>query len=297
MSKRMLGNLMLLVAAMIWGAAFVAQTVGMDYIGPFTFQAVRCFLASVVLLPVIWLTDKKGNPHKPITAADHKRQNFYGIVCGILLFAACSLQQVGLQYVEAGKAGFITSLYIILVPLAGLLFGKKIKPWVWVSVFLAVVGLYLLCASDMSIGKGELLVLGCSLAFAGHILVIDKVSDRLDGVRLSSMQFLVVGLISVVVMLFTETVDLRSILQCWLPICYAGILSGGVGYTFQILGQVHTDPTVASLLMSLESVFAMLFGWLLLQQRISVVEMFGCVLVFAGVILAQLPGKKEMLQK
>jgi len=297
MSKRMLGNLMLLVAAMIWGTAFVAQTVGMDYIGPFTFQAVRCFLASVVLLPVIWLTDKKGNPHKPITAADHKRQNFYGIVCGILLFAACSLQQVGLQYVEAGKAGFITSLYIILVPLAGLLFGKKIKPWVWVGVFLAVVGLYLLCASDMSIGKGELLVLGCSLAFAGHILVIDKVSDRLDGVRLSSMQFLVVGLISVVVMLFTETVDLRSILQCWLPICYAGILSGGVGYTFQILGQVHTDPTVASLLMSLESVFAMLFGWLLLQQRISVVEMFGCVLVFAGVILAQLPGKKEMLQK
>lgn len=295
MSKRMLGNLMLLAAAMIWGAAFVAQTVGMDYVEPFTFQAVRCYLASIVLLPVIWFMDRKGNPHKPVTAAGHKYQLLYGVICGILLFAACSLQQLGLQYVEAGKAGFVTSLYIILVPLAGLFFGKKVKPWVWISVVLALVGLYLLCASDLSIGKGELMILACSVAFTGHILVIDKVGGKLDGVRLSSMQFLVVGLISTVVMLWKESPDLQSILQCWLPICYAGILSAGVGYTFQILGQVHTDPTVASLLMSMESVFAMLFGWLLLNQRLSGVEMIGCVLVFAGVILAQIPGKKETL--
>ena len=295
MSKRTIGNLMLLGAAMIWGAAFVAQTVGMDYLEPFTFQAVRCFLASIVLVPVVWAMDHKGNPHKPVTAAAHKTQIFYGVVCGVLLFAACSLQQLGLQYVEAGKAGFVTSLYIILVPIAGLFFGKKVKPWVWISVVLALIGLYLLCASDMSIGKGELMILACSVAFTGHILVIDKVGGKLDGVRLSSMQFLVVGLISTVVMLVKETPDLQSILQCWLPICYAGILSAGVGYTFQILGQAHTDPTVASLLMSLESVFAMLFGWLLLKQRLSPTEMFGCVLVFAGVILAQLPGKKGTL--
>lgn len=295
MSKRMFGNLMLLAAAMIWGAAFVAQTVGMDYVGPFTFQAVRCFLASIVLLPVIWVMDKKGNEKKPVTVSDRKVQVFYGVVCGILLFAACSLQQLGLQYVEAGKAGFVTSLYIILVPIVGLFFGKKVKPWVWVSVVLALVGLYLLCASDMSIGKGELMILACSVAFTGHILVIDKVSPKLDGVRLSSMQFFVVGMISLVVMFCTETPDWRAMIQCWLPICYAGILSGGVGYTFQILGQAHTDPTVASLLMSLESVFALLFGWLLLRQRLSATEMFGCILVFAGVILAQIPGKKETL--
>ena len=294
MSKRMMGNFMLLAAAMIWGAAFVAQTVGMDYVEPFTFQAVRCFLASLVLLPVIWVMDKRGNAHKPVTTEDHMSQIFYGILCGILLFAACSLQQLGLQYIEAGKAGFVTSLYIILVPLAGLFFGKKVKPWVWISVVLALVGLYLLCASDLSIGKGELMILACSVAFTGHILVIDKVGGKLDGVRLSSMQFLVVGIISSVVMLVKETPDLQSILQCWLPICYAGILSAGVGYTFQILGQAHTDPTVASLLMSLESVFAMLFGWLLLKQRLSPMELFGCALVFTGVVLAQLPGKKEI---
>ena len=291
----MMGNIMLLVTAMIWGAAFVAQTVGMDYVGPFTFQAVRCFLASIVLLPVVAVVDRKGNPKKPVTAAQKKEQSFYGVLCGILLFAACSLQQLGLQYVEAGKAGFITSLYIILVPVAGLFFGKRVKPWVWISVVLALVGLYLLCASDMSIGKGELMILGCSIAFTAHILVIDKVSPELDGVRLSSMQFLVVALISLVVMFCTETPNWQAILQCWLPICYAGILSAGVGYTFQIIGQSHTDPTVASLLMSLESVFAVLFGWLLLKQHLSGKEMLGCVLVFAGVILAQLPGKKETL--
>ena len=295
MSKRFMGNLMLLAAAMIWGAAFVAQTVGMDYVEPFTFQAVRCFLASFVLLPVIWFMDKKGNAKKPETPLQKKEQIFYGVLCGLLLFAACSLQQLGLLYVEAGKAGFVTSLYIILVPIAGLFFGKKVKPWVWISVVLALVGLYLLCASDMSIGKGELMILACSVAFTGHILVIDKVSPRLDGVRLSSLQFFVVGIISLVVMFWKETPDLQAILQCWLPICYAGILSAGVGYTFQIIGQAHTDPTVASLLMSLESVFAMLFGWLLLKQRLSGTEMIGCVLVFAGVILAQLPGKKETL--
>ncbi len=291
MKKRFMGNAMLLGAAMIWGAAFVAQTVGMDYVEPFTFQAVRCFLASLVLLPVIAFMNKKGNDKKPVTTAAKKNQLFYGALCGVVLFIACSLQQFGLKYVEAGKAGFITSLYIILVPIAGLLFGQKVKPWIWISVVLALSGLYLLCAGDMTVGKGELLVLGCSAAFTAHILIIDKVSSKLDGIRLSSMQFFVVGVISLIVMFFTETPDLHSILQCWLPICYAGILSAGVGYTFQIIGQAHTEPTVASLLMSLEAVFSMLFGWLLLNQKLFATELFGCGLVFIGVIIAQLPGK------
>ena len=295
MSKRMMGNCMLLAAAMIWGAAFVAQTVGMDYVEPFTFQAVRYLLGAIVLLPVIAVMDKKGNPKKPVTKAAKKELLLSGTICGLILFAACSLQQLSLLYVEAGKAGFITSLYIILVPVVGLFFGNKVKPWVWISVLLALVGSYLLCASDMSIGKGELMVLACAVLFTAHILFIDKISPKVDGVRLSSMQFFVASAISIVVMFCTETPNWSSILQCWLPICYAGILSAGVGYTFQIIGQAHTDPTIASLLMSLESVFSMLFGWLLLHQVLSGMEMFGCVLVFAGVILAQLPGKKETL--
>lgn len=297
MKKRFMGNAMLLSAAMIWGASFVAQTVGMDYVGPFTFQAVRCFLASLVLLPVIALMDKKGNDKKPVTAAAKKDQLIYGLLCGIVLFAACSLQQIGLQYVEAGKAGFITSLYIILVPIAGLLFGQKIKPWVLGSVLLALVGLYLLCATDMRIGKGELLVLACAVAYTAHILIIDKVSARLDGVRLSCMQFFVVAMISTAAMFLWEAPSVGSILLCWLPICYSGVLSAGVGFTFQIIGQAYTEPTVASLLMSLESVFSMLFGWLLLNQKLSATEIFGCSLVFLGVIIAQLPGKKSKFEK
>ena len=293
MKKRFMGNAMLLSAAMIWGASFVAQTVGMDYVGPFTFQAVRCFLASLVLLPVIACIDRKGNGKKPVSPAAKKDQLVYGVLCGLVLFVACSLQQIGLQYVEAGKAGFITSLYIILVPIAGLLFGRKIKPWVLGSVLLALVGLYLLCATDMSIGKGELLILACAAAYTAHILIIDKVSARLDGVRLSCMQFFVVGIISTAAMFIWETPSTDGILQCWLPICYSGILSAGVGFTFQIIGQAHTEPTVASLLMSLESVFSMIFGWLLLNQRLSGLELFGCGLVFAGVIIAQIPGKKS----
>lgn len=293
MTKRFMGNCMLLSAAMIWGAAFVAQSVGMDFVGPFTFQTIRSFLAGTVLLPVILFLDKRGNSKRPVTKVQKKEQIVYGILCGLLLFAACSLQQLGIMYVEAGKAGFITSLYIILVPVCGLFFGRKIKPWVWGSVFLAVAGLYLLCVSDMSIAKGDLLVLGCSVAFTGHILLIDKISPKLDGVRLSCVQFFVVGLISAVLMFALETPDAHSIYACWLPLCYAGILSGGVGYTFQIIGQAHTDPTVASLLMSLEAVFSVLFGWLLLNEVLSGPELLGCLLVFAGVILAQIPEKKH----
>ena len=294
MSKRTTGNLMLLLGAMIWGAAFVAQSVGMEYVEPFTFQACRCLLGSLVLLPVIAVLDRRGNEKKPASPAGRKFLLLSGLGCGVLLFAACSLQQLGLLYTTAGKSGFITSLYIILVPIAGLMFHRKVRPWVWGSVALAVVGLYLLCGSrDFTIGKGELLTLGCAVAFTFHILLIDRVSPQVDGVRLSCIQFFVCGVISLVFMACLEEPHWDAILQCWLPIGYAGILSSGVAYTFQIIGQAHTEPTVASLLMSLESVFAVIFGWLLLHQALSGPELLGCALVFTGVILAQLPGKQQ----
>ena len=290
MQKRTFGNTLLLLGAMIWGAAFVAQTVGMEYVEPFTFQACRSFLGSFVLIPEIAVIDQRGNPKKPKTKADRRQLLISGIICGILLFAACSLQQLGLLYTTAGKSGFITSLYIILVPLIGVLLGKKVNPLIWVSVVLAAIGLFLLCGTqNMAIGKGELLTLGCSVAFAFHILYIDKVSDQVDGVRLSSLQFFVCGVISTVIMALFESPNPQSIAQCWLPICYAGILSSGVAYTFQIVGQAHTDPTTASLLMSLESVFSAVFGWILLNQTMRLREAVGCLVVFCGVLLAQLP--------
>ncbi len=297
MSKRTVGNLMLLAAAMIWGAAFVAQTVGMDHVEPFTFQAIRFLIGSVVLLPVIFFMDKKGNRHKPVTKEQKKYLWISGLVCGLILFVACSLQQFGLLYgLPAGKSGFITSLYIILVPIAGLFFGRKVQPWIWVSVVLAIVGLYLLCGdSGFDLGIGEWLTLGCAAAFTFHILWIDKVSPNLDGVRLSSLQFFVCSMISFVAMLLFEKPNWQGILDCWLPICYAGVLSSGVGYTFQIIGQAKTEPTVASLLMSLEAVFAAVFGWLLMKQSLSLLEIIGCLLVFGGVLLAQMPEKQHTL--
>lgn len=292
MSKRWIGNGLLLLGAMIWGAAFVAQSVGMDYLEPFTFQASRCFLGSLVLLPVIAVMDRRGVSRRPVTAEAKKQQLFYGLACGVVIFAACSLQQCGLLYTTPGKSGFLTSLYIILVPLTGLLFGRRVKPWVWGSVVLAVLGLYLLCGStDFSLGAGELLTLGSAVAFCLHILVIDRASNQVDGVRLSATQFFVCGCLSLVCAFLWETPRWENILACWIPIGYAGIFSSGVAYTFQIIGQAYTEPTVASLLMSLESVFSVIFGWIILRQTLTPTELLGCCLVFAGVLISQIPGK------
>lgn len=292
MSKRWIGNGLLLLGAMIWGAAFVAQSVGMDYLEPFTFQASRCFLGSLVLPPVIAVMDRRGVSRRPVTAEAKKQQLYFGLACGVIIFAACSLQQWGLLYTTPGKSGFLTSLYIILVPMAGLLFGRRVKPWVWGSVVLAVLGLYLLCGStDFSLGAGELLTLGSAVAFCFHILVIDRASSQVDGVRLSATQFFICGCLSLVCAFLWETPRWENILACWIPIGYAGIFSSGIGYTFQIIGQAHTEPTVASLLMSLESVFSVIFGWIILRQSLTPTELLGCALVFAGVLISQIPGK------
>lgn len=281
---------MLVCAAMIWGSAFVAQSVGMEYVGPFTFQAVRCLLGGLALLPVIALLNRRAEP----APGTRKDLLIAGLACGVCLFVASSLQQVGLIYTSAGKSGFITALYVALVPCAGLFLGKRQPLTVWAGALLAVIALYLLCVKDgFSIGKGELLTLGCALCFTCHILIIDRFSARVDGVKLSCIQFFVCAALAFIATLLFEKPSVAAILRCWLPIVYAGVLSCGVGYTFQILGQRDAKPAVASLLMSLESVFAVIFGAILLHERLTRPEYIGCVLMFAAIILAQLPQKEN----
>lgn len=283
---------MLVCAAMIWGSAFVAQSVGMEYVGPFTFQAVRCLLGGLVLLPVIALLNRKAPAGSP--SGTGKDLRIAGLACGLCLFVASSLQQVGLIYTSAGKSGFITALYVALVPCVSFFLGKRPPLTVWVGALLAVTALYLLCVKDdFSIGRGELLTLGCALCFTCHILVIDHFSARVDGVKLSCIQFFVCAALAFIVTLLFEKPSLAAILRCWLPIGYAGVLSCGVAYTFQILGQRGTKPAVASLLMSLESVFAVIFGAILLHERLTGPEYIGCALMFAAIVLAQLPQKEN----
>lgn len=298
-TKQMKNNAMLLLTALIWGCAFVAQSVGMDYVGPFTFNSVRCILGSIVLVPVIFLMDgfkkKSGMSREEMKRERGSTRTLLtgGICCGVILGTASSLQQLGIQYTTVGKAGFITAMYIVLVPVAGIFFGKKVKPLIFLCVALAVTGLYLLCMTEkLSLGIGDLLVLLCALVFTVHILVIDHFSPLVDGVRMSAVQFLTAGILCAVPMLLWEHPHPGAILAAWMPVLYAGVMSCGVAYTFQILGQKHADPTVASLILSLESVFSVLAGWLLLNQNLSRKELFGCVLMFAAIILAQLPGKK-----
>ena len=287
MNKQLRGTLLLLIATVIWGSAFIAQSVGMDLIGPFTFQTVRCGLAVLFLFLLSLLTDRSSaslskwlDPHLWKS----------GIVCGCALFVATSLQQVGLVYTDAGKAGFITTMYIVLVPILGI-FRKQKPPFViWISVVLAVIGLYLLsCMNAGGINKGDLLVLGCAFAFSVQITCIDTFAGDLDGIRLNCVQALVVTVLSIPPMLFSETVVLSNLLACWLPLLFAGVLSMGVAYTLQIQGQKDLEPATASLIMSLESVFAVLGGWLILHETMSIAEIFGCCLVFAAVLLTQIP--------
>jgi len=286
---------MLLLASMIWGAAFVAQTQAMDLMPPFAFQAARFFLGGLVLLPVIAITDKKKLSQKPCSKHEKLYQLRCGIICGLILFAACSPQQIGLMLdLPAGKSGFITSLYIILVPIFGLFLKKKVQPWIWGSIILALIGLYLLCGmGTFSLNLGEGLTLVCAIAFSFHIMFIDHVGNKVDGIRMSCTQFITAGIVSLIISLIMEDASLSSAAACWLPIAYTGIFSSGVAYTLQILGQARTEPTTASLLMSLESVFSALFGWILIKEQLSPIELVGCALVFIGVIIAQLPEKKK----
>ncbi len=294
MNKQLRSSLLLLLATVIWGSAFIAQSVGMELIGPFTFQAVRCLLAVLFLIPTAFLMDLRNKDGKTAIQRWLDPELWKaGILCGLALFVAASLQQVGLVYTDAGKAGFITAMYIVLVPILGIFRKQKISRNTLLSVGLAVVGLYLLsCLNAGGINKGDLLVMGCALAFAVQITCIDSLGLSLDGVRLNCIQALVVCILSVPFVIFTETVEISNLIACWLPLSFAGILSMGVAYTLQIQGQKDLQPTTASLIMSLESVFAALGGWLILKETMTVPELLGSGLVFTAVILSQVPQKK-----
>ncbi len=291
MKKQLSGVIALSGATVIWGSAFIAQSVGMDKIGPFTFQAVRCFLAVVFLFPASALFSK-GKPFWKSWADPALWRS--GVICGLALFAASSLQQIGLVYTDAGKAGFLTAMYIVFVPFLGLFLGQKPGRNALLSLIPAIVGLYLLsCTSVSGINKGDVLLLLCAVAFSVQILLIDRHCAGLDGLKLNCIQALVAAVLSVPWALLTETVDASRIASCWLPLGYAGVLSMGVAYTLQIVGQKRVAPSAAALLMSLESVFAALFGWLLLHETMTRAELLGCVLVFAAVVISQLPEKKK----
>ena len=314
-------SLILLLTATIWGIAFVAQSEGGDAVGPFTFNATRNIIGSLVLIPVIFLLNKINPQNSSAAPAASSRSNassqaqnsagknaaavpsgniftrnktliLGGIACGICLCLASNFQQLGIQYTSVGKAGFLTACYIIIVPILGLFMKKRCSPFIWVAVVMALIGLYLLCITDgFSIGKGDILVLICAFLFSLHILVIDHFSPKVDGVKMSCIQFLVCGILSGLPSLLFESPDLAGILAAKVPILYAGVMSCGVAYTLQIVGQKGMNPTVASLILSLESCISVLAGWLILGQNLSGREIFGCVLMFGAIILAQLPQK------
>ena len=282
-------SLILLLTATIWGSAFVAQSVGMDYVEPFTFTAIRSIIGGLVLIPYILLTSKKADNNY-----SNKRTLFLGgICCGVFLFIASSFQQIGIQYTTVGRAGFITSCYIIIVPIISLIFFKKKSDYkLWIAVLLSLAGLYLLCITDgFSIGKGDFLVFICAIFFSLHILVIDYFSPKVDCVKMSCIQFFVCGLISIIPAIILEDINVDMIFKAWAPILYAGVLSSGVAYTLQIVGQKNMNPTVASLILSLESCISVIAGFIILNQTMTSREIFGCILMFSAIILAQLPSK------
>jgi len=284
-------SMILFMAAAVWGVAFVAQSVGMDYVGPFTFIAVRNVVALAVLVPCAMVMD---NNRRMRPKENKKALAIGGICCGICLFAASTLQQFGVKYTTVGKAGFITAMYLVLVPVFGIFLKKKTGFKVWMAVGLASLGLYLLCitSGDFKLQKGDLYMLGCAAVFAVHIMVVDYFSPRVDGVKLSCVQTLTNAVLGAVLMLFFEKPRLSEIFAAWLPILYAGALSSGVGYTFQIIGQKGMNPTAASLILSLESVISVLAGWVILHQALTARELAGCALAFAAIIVVQLPEHK-----
>ena len=300
----------LFLTAMIWGAAFVAQSVSMDYIGPFTFICLRSVIGGLFLIPVIIVLDgirkKSQNESADVVNSENilhieteEKQRLSwknkqliegGIVCGIFLFFANCFQQTGIQYTTVGKAGFITTFYIIIVPLIGLFFKKYCGILTWICVVVALAGLYFLCITQkLTIQRGDALILCCSVLYAGQILAIDHYNPFVDGVKMSCIQFLTGGILGAVFMLLFENPSLAMILSAAGPILYTGIMSTGVGYTLQIVGQKGLNPTVAALILSLESVFSALSGYAFLHQVLTTRELIGCVLMFIAIVLAQLP--------
>lgn len=287
--------LLLVLTSIIWGLAFVAQSAGMEHVGPFTFNGIRCIIGALVLAPVALIWDKKDGV---LTPWFNKELLIGGLVNGVLLFIATNAQQIGIITVPAGKAGFLTALYIVLVPIFSLFMKKKPSHFIWISVALALVGMYFLCITDSFIPQvGDIYIFVCAIFFALQILAVDKFAPHVDVIKLSCYQFLVCGLLSLIPMIM-EKPSMSMVLDCWLPILYAGVLSSGVAYTLQMEGQKRVPATVASLIMCLESVFSVIFGFLILHERLSVRELIGCGIMLVAVVLAQLfPDKSKDEEK
>lgn len=285
---------MLFLAALIWGFAFAFQSRGMEHMGPMTFNGIRFLIGAIVLIPVIFLFKKNGEK-RSASKEDIKITVLGGIICGLCLFGASSLQQFGIQYTSVGKAGFLTTLYIILVPIIGIFFKRKVSAIVWIGALLSVAGMYLLCVSEtMSINKGDVLAFGCAIIFAFHILAVDHFAPKTNGVVLSCLQFLTSGICAMIVAFIFEQPTMTEIVNGIIPLLYVGVMSSGVAYTLQILGQKNADPTIASLIMSLESAVSVLGGWLILHQKLTGKELLGCLLMFIAVIGVQIfDAKKE----
>lgn len=302
MKRTELGSAALLfLAAFIWGVAFVAQSVGMDYVGPFTFNGCRFLIGGVVLTPFALIRKKnyeKGDSFLSLSVEEQKKHQrttlLGGLCCGVAICVASSFQQAGIQYTSVGKAGFITALYIVLVPVFGIFMKKKVTPIIWVGVVLVAIGFYFLCITEsFSINYGDMLLFVCAICFTFHILIIDYFAPKADGVALSCIQFWFSGIVCMSIAIFRENSDFSTIMQAAVPILYAGVMSCGVAYTLQIIGQKNMKPAVASLILSLESVISVLAGWVILQEVLTGRQFLGCALVFAAVILAQLPVKNE----
>lgn len=290
------GEILLFITAIIWGTSFVSQKLGMNYVEPFTFGASRFLLGALVLIPVILIFDKKNNKDRD-NKVNYQRKDLIkgGALCGSALFLGASFQQVGIVYTTAGKAGFITALYIILVPLFGLLFLKrKITKMVWIGVGLSTVGLYLLCIKEgFTIEIGDAVVMAGTIFWALQILFVDAFNDKTDGLKLSCAQFITAGTLSAIAALIFENPSVEIIIDCGGPILYTAIMVVGVAYTFQIIGQKTTDPNVAAIIMSMESLFAVISGALFLKETMNMQEILGCIFMFAAVILTQInPTKK-----
>lgn len=298
---------LLLLTALVWGVAFVAQKDGMEYLEPFTYNGLRSLLGGVVLVVLLPLLDKLRSRHGPVEKGSRRNILLGGVVCGVALFVASNLQQFGIALQDpstnVGKAGFITACYCAIVPVLGLFIKKKSPLLVWLGVAVAVIGFFFLCLMDglvagqgLGLGTSDLLLLLCAVGFSVHILVIDHFAPLADGVRISCVQFLVCGALCLPFMFLVEKPAVEDILACWLPIAYAGVMSSGVGYTLQIVGQKGVHPAVASLILSLESVFSVLAGYVLMPgSSLSGWELFGCALVMGAVVMVQLAPQPEGL--
>ncbi|HAB01357.1 MAG TPA: EamA family transporter [Ruminococcaceae bacterium] len=294
MEKRVRQGVLPVITALIWGVAFVFQKQGAAHLGNFTFNAARFFLGFLVLCVFLALRRLIGKKNAEKRKSNPKKVWIGGFCCGAALFAASALQQLGIADTDAGKTAFITALYIVLVPLFGLFFGKKVTATVWISVAVAVAGMYFLCVhGGFSVRKSDLILLLCAVMYAVQILAIDHFVQDVDGVSMSCVQMLTACVLSLIGAVLTETVTWQALLDCAVPILYVGIMSSGVAYTLQVLAQIGTNPTVVSLLLSMESVFGALAGAMISGERMLPTEIVGCVLMFAAVLLAQIPVKKK----